>query len=522
MKSYIYNKVREVGSRRLSVISSLLSASTVLIAALGVMDLKVRDSHEHSISRIAHNYYALESEVSLALSELNNIDIKSSGECTEETLLAMRKILFVNRNIDDIGFYKGDRLLCTTGLGFTDLLIKDESYYKDTKGRYVWFNSNIAISNEAVAIVIKDADYNVVVDSARAEFNELSDFNWSATVRRSDGSRVKLINQDNHRDSLFSHSYDYQLCSQDQFLCLDLSYPVQSAIEQRAIELFIVLVCCFVIAYTSYFLFKDWFNRLFSERGRIKRAIRTNTGFYLCYQPIIELSTNRVIGCEALARYEDNEGEVSPAVFIPIIESLGLTWEFTKQVMSIAVSDLEKCSLKTPFKVNINVFPSDIETGKILQFDQMAKFTNSNISIVIEITESQAFSHESINTTLDALNEEGYLIAIDDFGTGYSTLSQIANLRADAVKIDRSFIYEVEKKTLKSLIIPHIVEVARLSGAKVVAEGVENKAQEEVLRGLHVDYVQGFFYAKPLRVDQFAEYINDAEAVKKPNSKTSL
>lgn len=514
MMDYLFNKARQLGPSKLSAASSLCAATAVLLAALGVMDIKIRKGHEHSISDIAQNYFELESEISKALSTLNAIDVESGGECTEETLLAMRKILFLNRNIDDIGFYKGNRLLCTTGLGFTNLLIEDDGYYEDSKGRLVWFNSNIEISEEAVAIVIKDEAYNVVVDSARAEFIELGEFNWHATVQRADGTRIKLISQNNHGDSrLFPYAYEYQLCSQDRFLCLSLSYPVQSAVTAHIIELFIVLACCVVIAFTSFFLFKEYYGRLLSEQGRIKRAIKSASGFYLCYQPIIELRTNRVIGCEALARFEDNTGSISPDRFIPIVEALGLTWQFTELVMSIAVNDLEQHTIDGQLKVNINVFPKDIETGKILQFDKLAKFKRNDVSVVIEITESQAFSHESIHHILETLNEQGYLIAIDDFGTGYSTLSQVSDLRADTVKVDRSFIHEVEKKTLKSLIIPHIVEVAKLSGSNVVAEGVENKEQEDVLRSLNVDYVQGFHYAKPLPVGQFIRFMRKHNTV---------
>ncbi|MGF1761037.1 EAL domain-containing protein [Photobacterium sagamiensis] len=241
-------------------------------------------------------------------------------------------------------------------------------------------------------------------------------------------------------------------------------------------------------------------------RDRLKKAIAEQT-LSVCYQPIIHTQTGRIVKFEALARWHDDiQGDISPAVFIPIAEKYGLINQLGMLVLHQACQDLKKihtlgydsicCSINRSVKEFINRGQDECICDVIQQYEL------PNSSIVIEITETTA-SKESryIHDVLARFKDRGIKVALDDFGTGYSSLGAIVDLRPDIIKIDRSFITEIESNSGSQTLVSLVLELSHKLGIKVVAEGVETKAQLDLLMGMNCHYIQGFYVSRAKPID---------------------
>ena len=226
--------------------------------------------------------------------------------------------------------------------------------------------------------------------------------------------------------------------------------------------------------------------------------------FELFYQPIIDLENGNVISHEALVRWQHPErGLVAPRAFIAAAEKTGQIiplgyWILRQACLDLVIMKTE-LSMVVPTAVNISPLQFKRE-GFFEDFMSLInEFELSTEMIQIEITESlliDGYAHaiEVVNKFRNA----GVKVALDDFGTGYSSLSYLRNLPVDKVKLDRSFIKEVDNDFKSAAIVKAVVDMSHSLGLKVVAEGVENQQQMKVLKGYGCDFVQGFLYSKPM------------------------
>jgi len=237
----------------------------------------------------------------------------------------------------------------------------------------------------------------------------------------------------------------------------------------------------------------------------LRQDIKTNN-FEVYYQPIIATNSMKILGFEALLRWNQrNLGSVSPSKFIPIAEETGLIIELGKQILSQAcqqVSNWQKTFLKNDsFFISINL--------SIKQFSQINLITEiqkilieTNLSpqnLKLEITESIMMSNMKVNVAkMQVLKKLGIQICIDDFGTGYSSLSYLHRFPIDVLKIDRSFVNCLKEKKENQEIIEAIIILAHKLGMEVVAEGVETKAQLNQLKLLGCEQIQGYLFSPAL------------------------
>lgn len=232
------------------------------------------------------------------------------------------------------------------------------------------------------------------------------------------------------------------------------------------------------------------------------------------YQPIHSLASGRVLGFEALARWNHREfGFVSPDKFIPLAEEIGLIDALGDQIVRIACSQigsLKNSVIDNDYTLSVNISCKQFKQANLVkQIEQILDETNFPPEhLKIEITESVFFEHwEKAVTMLNQLCELGIEINIDDFGTGYSNLSYLMQLPISTLKIDRSFIEPIKHAESNIEIVQTIVMLARNMGMNVIAEGVENEAQIEQLMKLNCDRVQGFYFSKPMSFDNLQEFL---------------
>ena len=229
--------------------------------------------------------------------------------------------------------------------------------------------------------------------------------------------------------------------------------------------------------------------------------------FTLVYQEQVNSDTGEVVGVEALARLVDDQYRlVSPTVFIPIIEREKKAIKFGKLIIRKVLGDYTKLfshysSLK---EVSINVSPTHILSAGFTEFiiSEVTRRGINPTTIMLEITEGVLVEElEVLNEILRSLRLFGVKIALDDFGTGYASLNYLSNLELDQLKIDKSFIDLIGKKTKIEGTIKAILQIADEHKYAVIAEGVENYEQCNYLKKVGCIFIQGYLYSKPTPLD---------------------
>ncbi len=241
--------------------------------------------------------------------------------------------------------------------------------------------------------------------------------------------------------------------------------------------------------------------------NRLQTALELEQ-FVLHYQPKIDVETGRIVGAEALIRWDDPDvGLVPPFKFIPLLEETGLIIEVGSWVIRQAFDDLLMLRpLGNDFGVAVNVSSLQMRRQDFVR--DLAAYASSNSVVFsamgLEITESMLMD-EAPDTiaTLEAIREMGVKISIDDFGTGYSSLSMISKLPIDILKVDRSFVVNMTKTARDLAMVSTIIDLAHALDLRVVAEGVDDRAQLELLRQVGCDEIQGFLYSRPVPLEDF-------------------
>lgn len=250
--------------------------------------------------------------------------------------------------------------------------------------------------------------------------------------------------------------------------------------------------------------------RRFNLKYQLFSAVKSEE-FQLYYQPIIDLKSNKVIGCEALLRWKDNHGRfVSPMEFIPVIEESGLIYELGNWINLTAVRQWKMWQHLVPDLkyISVNVSPRQLENANF--FDDLVAIVEAHDisprNLQLEITEG-TFLQETLNAdgALHRLASYGFRLAIDDFGTGYSSLAYLKRFNVDVIKIDRSFIKDIETDESDRDIVSAILAMNKKLGFKTLVEGVETDKQNQIVHELGCDSAQGYLYGKPTFADEFAE-----------------
>lgn len=243
--------------------------------------------------------------------------------------------------------------------------------------------------------------------------------------------------------------------------------------------------------------------------GDLRTAINEQQ-FVLHYQPIVELATGKIQKAEALIRWQHPErGLVEPADFIPIAEENGMINEIGDWVffeVTSQTSRWKECH-DLDMQISINKSPAQFHSengGDRAWIDHLKKMGHLGENIIIEITEGLLLDiSASVTEQLLALRDAGIQVSLDDFGTGYSSLSYLKKLDIDYLKIDRSFVQNLRPESEDMILIEAIIMMAHKLGIKVIAEGVETRRQRDLLYAAGSDYVQGFFFSKPIPADSF-------------------
>ena len=237
-------------------------------------------------------------------------------------------------------------------------------------------------------------------------------------------------------------------------------------------------------------------------------------GFFLCYQPIVDADTEMITGAESLLRWKNSEyGIVPPIEFVDVLERDNLFPELGKWILRTALTDAKKFLGRYPgFVVNVNLSYTQLEKKDFVE-DVLAILKETNYppqNLCLEITERcRMLDMALLKDIFTALREHGIKIALDDFGTGFSSLGLLRELPVSTVKIDRSFVMNIEKDFSDQNTVRFISELANSFSSSVTAEGVETSEMRNFLLRFKIKSLQGYYYSKPIPVKEFLDkYVN--------------
>ena len=245
--------------------------------------------------------------------------------------------------------------------------------------------------------------------------------------------------------------------------------------------------------------------KLHAIRGSIMHGYQ---GFYLLYQPVVDASSEKLISAEALLRWRnDTYGMVPPDQFIPLLESDPLFPDLGEWIIRESVIAARQILKRHPeFVINVNLSYTQIEkpdfVDTVLRLLDELRYPPEHLCF--EVTERcRLLDINLLKNVITNLKSRGVLVALDDFGTGFSSVGIVKEIPFDIIKIDRTFVEKIEENPVDRKLISNFADLACIFGAKVCIEGIETEGMKNILRSFHVESFQGYYYAKPLLLDQF-------------------
>ncbi len=450
-------------------------------------------------------------------------------ECSEENLNRLRGLLLNYRYIRSVGILDPQgQMLCSTSHGrlATPLPLPAPDLI-DAEQTHLWMNFPIKAENQVLVVslsgmgpfvtmvdshvtadTLRNSDVDALWLNHRAERQGESQLIWTGigkpTLQPPINTKFRYSSEQHH----WSHQ-DWRRGKlivgsniPNTGLFIQSYRDWRSIVEKNGYMLLGLGLLAVLSGIATGLLLAQRLRRMTTLEYRIDRLCRPE--HIVCmYQPIVDLTTGCVAGCEVLMRLRDGDEIIFPDRVIPLIMEKKLGWALDRAVSERALRELSAAlpatKAITPFKVALNFFPENIRYHQLQELLQPLQ--NERIALNVEVTEYGM--SEDLFDDVAQLREEHYLISVDDFGTGYSNLGTVKRLSPDFLKIDRSFVFDMEDESLRSSLIPEIVAIANAVRAEVIAEGVENEKQASRLKHMGVRYGQGYWFGRPAPLADF-------------------
>ncbi|WP_231893314.1 EAL domain-containing protein [Vibrio scophthalmi] len=449
---------------------------------------------------------SLERYIEKTASELYVLNDRISKTCNQEDKLALRGHVFHSEFIKEVGIYSKGRVICTSNEGITDIYLPHAIV------------DRINASKNHITIELGNSSSGLNTFFIYASINDHYGLNALMPPQRF----INIIAQ-----NLDSKQYIYQLSilgrdlngvisnnlkQKDQFIFNSEVYPLQIELRPSAgtyqHHYFSHIWQTILVASLFSLIYLIIGYQLLAKRSiefNLVSAIE-NDQIELYLQPIVDVNNNEVVGSEALVRWNHpTQGQISPEIFIPLAESLGIIDLLTKKTLSNVARFLTNnpsYQAKNYVSVNLSrvcLVDDDFITHLLL-------FTKRHPELVgcllLEVTENLDFDQQQLQVALRNLKriqKMGFQLAIDDFGTGYSGLNFIRLHRFQVMKIDQVFIKSLQNGSSITPVLISMIQLAKELNMKVIAEGVETKQQIDLLKELDVSYIQGFYYSRPIK-----------------------
>jgi sensor c-di-GMP phosphodiesterase-like protein len=438
--------------------------------------------------------------------------------CSDEEIVYLRGQIFLSEYMKDAGRIRDGKIVCSTTLGRLARTVElPRPFFSQPDGTQVYGNlAPYAIdkSKRPVGSVRQGDDYVSFGAHYQLPPGPIAE-RYSITV--GDASGRQFTHQASAwmrtEDARLSHNGQGRLgeglyatrCSVRYFNCVTAQISVPGALRVDRMQFLAFILLGGIFGASFGLMCSLLYRHSLSAERQLRRAIRRDK-LRVIYQPIVDLTTRRIVGAEALARWSDEEGfAVGPDVFVRIAEERGFVGAITRLVVRHALQDLAPVFADSPgFRLSINVAADDLRDARFLPMLNRAteRVGLAAQSLAIEITESTTARNDAAMETIRALRQKGYGVHIDDFGTGYSSLAYLHDLSVDAIKIDRAFTQAIGTGAVTVSILPQILSMAETLKLQVIVEGIETEQQANYFAALSQPVLaQGWFFGRPVTAD---------------------
>ena len=449
---------------------------------------------------------------------LNTLNSSPYPYCSEAEVAYFRKLIFQAKYLRDAGRMRGGTIDCSATMNRADLpraQFKPDRSQPD--GTQVFGNLPPFRAGNSQGFLLQLGDsYVVYAPHLLENQNAISShiiYTPTASSVLGNGQIGSGLSQasakiftENGQARVGDNLYVTQ-CSARYFRCVSETISITEAMAadhfRRTLGTTFGGVVGAIVGLFSSLLYRR--NR--SMEHQLRRAIARDK-VRLVYQPIVDLATRSIIGAEALARWNDEEGcAVGPDVFVHVAEQHGFVGELTRLVVRHALRDFAEIIRDNPdFRLSINVAAADLSDPAFLPMlgEALKQSGVPAKNLAIEITESSTARHEMAREAIRRLRGSGHSVHVDDFGTGYSSLSYLQDLSIDTIKIDRSFTQAIGTQALTVGILPQILAMASVLNLDVIVEGVETSQQASYFAAVGSSILaQGWLFGRPVPLSEF-------------------
>ncbi|WP_233989924.1 EAL domain-containing protein [Pectobacterium brasiliense] len=501
----------------------LVALFALVLAAYSTFSLRQFEHEVDDFSNVTVKH--AEKIIQQATSALDILEKNYPPYCDNFHLGLLRKVAYDNDYIQDIVYIDGNRPRCSSMMNDINTMFLPEPDFRYKDIYNIWYKVESPLNKNKPMIYV-GATRHLVVLNPRSFLDVPS---YSYNIRYALLEKNKLDGRVILSDSMSSSIYSRLTAggnNPDRFYIDDKYYVLKPlpdsdlALMVRADKpvklsfyltiFFSVLPVFMLISLLLSEIITRKYLVIQSPRYVFNQALRQKE-FELHYQPIIKLDTAQVVGCEALIRWRHSDGRlITPDSFIPMIRQVGLMKELTLFVINEALQTA--CVLRNRYPemfVSINLEAAEFEDIAVFNYlvEQIAVYDLDGANVNVELTESSMIEPQKAAPMVELYQQKGVDVAIDDFGTGYSGLSYLERVKANKLKIDKSFVGNISDHSPTDIVLSHIVSMAHCLNLHIVAEGIETPAQEAYLKSLGVAYAQGWLYSKALTQEDLLAFL---------------
>lgn len=448
------------------------------------------------------------------------LSIQGNDRCSDKHLRAMREQDLSSSNIQALGHVADNQLLCSSlGRGVAPLSL-DKADLVTRLGMNIWRNvvfpfapgKSFAIFERDgfAAIINKKLPIDVTTDETDVS---LLSFSAGQVVFSRGFENPEWIKVFGSGVSYQDDGYVIALVRSSRYDIGAIAAIPQKYVKQRTQELSLLLVPMGVVAGLGLGAMLLYFARQQQALPTLIKTALRRKEFFLVYQPIVDLQSGRWVGAEVLLRWHRPTADViRPDVFIQAAEDSGLIQDITAYVLDRVAQEADGLFKSYPdFHLGINLATADLQSAQIVIRLQNTghRLGAKPGNLLVEVTERGFLDRNTGRAVLGEIRNNGILIAIDDFGTGYSSLAYLESFDLDYLKIDKSFVDTLGSEAATSQVVPHIIEMAKSLDLLMIAEGVENELQAQILREHGVQFAQGWLFSKPVPYFEFIRAMRD-------------
>ncbi|WP_349840821.1 EAL domain-containing protein [Pectobacterium carotovorum] len=506
-----------------SLFFTLVALFALVLAAYSTFSLRQFEGEVDDFSNVTVEHAG--KIIQQATSALDILEQKFPPYCDNPHLDLLRKIAYDNDYIQDVVYIDGNRPRCSSMLSDINTMFLPEPDFHYKNSYNIWYKIESPLNKNKPMIYV-GATRHLVVLNPRSFLDVPSySYNIQYALLEKNKQDGRVILSDLMSGNIYSR-LTAGGNTPDRFY-IDDKYYVLKPLPDSDLALviradkpakFSFYLTIFFSALPIFMLISLMLSEIISRKSLtiqspryvLNQALRQKE-FELHYQPIIKLDTAQVVGCEALIRWRHSDGHlITPDSFIPMIRQVGLMKALTLFVINEALQTA--CVLKKSYPdmfVSINLEAAEFEDMSVFNYlvEQVAIYDLDGANVNVELTESSMIEPQKAAPMVELYQQQGIDVAIDDFGTGYSGLSYLERVKANKLKIDKSFIGNISDHSPTDIVLSHIVSMAHCLNLHIVAEGVETPAQEAYLKSLGVAYAQGWLYSKALTQEALVTFL---------------